>query len=295
MTARRVALTVCVAVAIAALFVLLVILLSSPGSTSPNPGSPNSSSQCPGQTASSGSPCHPTPADPVLLAQSAQYATSSGSIVFTINLPADLTGSWTASAPLALVVVNSTNPMLYGWPCPSCYALNGSLNQTLFPGTYVIEFAGLMEHPDPILTATQTIQLKFDRNLVVLQTPFATNLSAGNFSSWSIPVISDSTYVWLTGVLETTACSYSIAILPAASYAAFQTNRSVIYSSSYAEILDAAGSSSCPTPGPLSYAGIGISSLNLTSNQTLVFYNSSQATVQFVVTGSIELSYIPAD
>jgi hypothetical protein len=215
--------------------------------------------------------------------------------VFTIDLPADLTGSWTASAPLAVVVVNSTMPMLYGWPCPGCYALNGNLSQTLFPGTYVIQFAGQLGYPQPILTATQTIQLEFDRQLVVLQPPFATNLSAGDYTAWSIPIVSGSTDVRLTGVLETTACSYSVAILPAASFEAFQTNRSVIYSSSYAEILDAAGSSTCPTPGPLSYAGIGVSSQNLTSNQTLVFYNSSQATVQFVVIGSIELSYVPAD
>ncbi len=228
--------------------------------------------------------------NPVILPKCDQYSPRLGGIEFSISAPVDLRGSWAASAPEAVAVWNVTATVSNGWPCPGCYALNGGFDFTLFPGTYVILFAGVAES----FVATQTILVKFDRTLEVLQPPIVTSLSSGNYSAWPISAPPGASSFWLGGSIATSGCGYTIALLPPAVFQAFQSDRSAINSPD-AFVLQSGWASTCPNPPVSTVSGFGtIGPFNLNSGDTLVFYNSWGSVVQLTVLAPIEVSYLLA-
>jgi hypothetical protein len=256
--------------------------------------SPATVTVCPGPPSSFAPPSHLTPANPMILPKCDQYTLKSGNIVFSISAPVDLRGSWVTPDPVAVAVFNTSTTYIAnnGWPCPGCYALNGSFNSTLFPGTYEIAFANRFGQQSPVLIATQTIEVVFDRGLDVLQLPMVTNLSAGNYSAWPISAPIGASSFWSAGVIATTGCSYVIAVLPPAVYQQFQVDRAALQSPN-ATILSSGSASTCPSPPVSTPAPVGpFGPLSITSGDTLVFFNSWPARVQFAVLGPIEISYL---
>ena len=176
----------------------------------------------------------------------------------------------------------------YGWPCPGCYALNGSLSAALFPGTYEIVVIGDAK----VLNATRAIEAIFDRGLNILSSPFTTSLSAGSFSAWPISVPSGVSGFVMEGEAATTGCSYTVAILTPDVYSQFQGDRAAINLPG-AQLLESAWASSCPTPPVSSAFPISLfGATNVSTGDRLVFYNSWPDAVQFAVVSPIELSYL---
>jgi hypothetical protein len=261
------------------------------------PSTPAMFAECSEPPSSFVPPSYLTPANPVLLPKCAQYSFYPPSIVFSIDAPVDLRGSWVASAPMWLGVYNATVATgRYGCPNPGgCLALNGSLNLTLFPGTYAIAFSSPGgETARPVLTVTQAFRADFDRGLSVLQLPGTSTLSAENFSSWRLSVPAGASSFWLDGSITTTGCSFILSILPPLVYQAFQSNRSEAYSPD-ALVVSSGWSASCPSPPVSRDVGPGPTGpLNLTSGDILVFLNSWGSTAQVTFLAPIELSYLMA-
>lgn len=273
-------------------YVVMVLLPAVGGilALSSLPSPPKWDSVCPGVPTQFQPPTYLTPANPVILPKCAQYSPRSGSIVFSVGAPVDLRGSWAASAPLAVAVFNVTTTVSYGWPCPGCYAFNGSFNSTLFPGTYEIAFDG----HGATFVATQAILVTFDRSLEVLQPSLVTNLAGGNYSAWPIIAPPSASNFWLEGLIGTTGCSYTIAILPLAVFQAFLNDRGAVNSPG-ALLLQSGWASVCPSPPVSTAVGFGtIGPFGLTSGDTLVFYNSWGSAVQLTVLAPIEVSYLSA-
>jgi hypothetical protein len=237
-----------------------------------------------------------TPADPVLLPKCTEYPVFSGNIYFSVNAPVELRGSWVTSDALAVGMFNATtlNQANYGWPCPSCYTLNGSVNSTLFPGTYAIVFAFPIGdgRENPVMIATQAIEVVFDRGLDVLQRPMVTDLSSGNYSAWPISVPTGSSSFWVNGLIATTGCSFVASILPPFVFQEIQVDRGAIESPNATLLISGYGST-CPNPPVSTPVPVGpFGPLNITSGDVLVFFNSWPSTVQFSVLDPIEVSYL---
>lgn len=242
-----------------------------------------------------------TPQDPTLLTQCGQYALTSGNIVFSLSESVDLRGAWVASAPISLAVFNATTGgASSGWPCPGCYGESGSLNITLFPGTYLLAFAFEANGPRPVtLTATQAFVAQFGRSTQGLAAPAEIPLAPEAYAAWTVPLPANATGIFLELSLATTSCSFAVAFLPSAVFTAFQTNRSAIVAPG-ALLVEESYASSCPPPplplpavssnAPPFLSGV-LGPLHLSTNDTLVFLNTAPGLAELWVLAPIEVSY----
>jgi len=233
-----------------------------------------------------------TPASPVLLPQGATYPTGQGSLYFQVGATVDLQGSWRASSPIALAVFS----LPFGattWPSPGSFVSNGSLSLTLFPGTYAVVFvSGVGESASPVLTVTNSILAQFDRGLAVLQPREYTELPAGGYFAWAVPVPAISTGLWLNGTIAATACSDRLAILPGVLYEEFQQNRSVIYTPG-ALGIGGGTYTPCQTLSKLQNVGLAVfGPFSVTPGERVVFYNAGPNTAQIAILAPLEVSYL---
>ncbi|HXQ78841.1 MAG: hypothetical protein WB788_02400 [Thermoplasmata archaeon] len=280
MTDRREPMVVCVTVVLALSFVLLGLLVSE-------------SQACPAFPSSSSPSLHVTAANPVVLPRGGEYSPCSMSFSFSITAPADLHGSWVASGPVAVAVFNTSNTgPNFGWPDPGAYQLNGSLNLTLFPGTYAIEIDSTdVSGRGSILTVTQAFTAEFDRGLSLVQLPFVGNVGASNYSAWPLLFPPGASSVWLEASIATTSCNFVTAILSPSLYQEFQTDRSAIDSPSALSLIhEQLSPCSVGTSNAFPYAALG--PLNVSSGDMLVFYNAGGGTSELMVLAPIEVSYL---
>lgn len=248
------------------------------------------SERCPGPTP--GPPLQISPAHPIVIPQGTEFSVCVQSFIFSVTAPVDLHGSWVASSPVSLAVFNLsyTGPYL-SWPNPGSAHVNGTLNVTLFPGTYAIEIlGGTVQGPEPVWTAIQPITAEFDRGLVVVQQPTTTNISAGNYAAWQLTWPPGGSSVHLALGIATNACNFEAAILPPSIFHDFQSNRDAINSPGAVTLFGWAGSSCSATPTSIGLGPIG--PLNISSGDTLVLFNAQESTAQLVVLDPIELSYL---
>jgi hypothetical protein len=267
---RAVVVGACV-VAVALGLIGALVFTSSPSSVPQSPPAACvSPSDCP-------TPILLTPTNSTLLPEGSQRSPVSGDVEFSLLDPGDLRGAWEGSSPLAVAVFNATTASLpnYGWPCPGCYQDQGEINYTLFPGTYLLEILG-----GGTFTVTQSIVVNFDRGLEILQSPTEMNILSGGNMSWPISLPAGATGVWLEAWLAQTGCNYSLFIQPA--------NVSMS-----PQLITAGYGSSCPTPPVSTVFGPGaMGPLNITSGDSLVFYNGWSDSVQLSVLYPIEVSYL---
>jgi hypothetical protein len=254
--------------------VAVILLPTSTGSSgSHEPVPPAGCSQA---STSPSPPLNLTPENPVLLLEGATYPTGQGNLFFCIDAPVELLGSWVASAPLALAVF-SLPFGLTTWPAPGDFVSHGSLNVTLFPGTFAIVFvSGQGGGAAPVLTATQSIHADFDLVLTALQEPEVTGLPASGYLAWPLSTPLGESTAWLNGSIFTTSCSFEMAILPGAVFQAFQTNQSAIHSSSALEILGVV--STCSASPVSQNSGLGTAGpFSVAPGDMLVFLNAGQS------------------
>ena len=243
-------------------------------------------------------PSRLSPQDPVILPKCSAYSFYSGSIAFSITSPVDLNGSWVSSVPLGLCMFNTTPSIFVPPPggCPGGVKV-GYMNLTLFPGTYAIGVRLSNEtYQGPIwIVATQALTAVFGRGLDVLQRPEVANLTADNYTAWTLSAPPGATSFHLEGLLSMTGCGFVIAFLPATLFQEFETNRSVIRSPNATLISDVEVTVGCD-PTSVTYAGIGsLYPLNLTAGSDLVFWNPWDGSMQLTVLGPIEVSYLTPD
>jgi hypothetical protein len=136
--------------------VVLISLETSYASPATIPG-------CPGPARLVVTPAKLSPVAPILLPRCDGYALSAGPIFFSVDRPAHLVGSWAATAELAFIVINASyvGQPFYGWP--PFGSESGTINVSLTPGSYAIEFE-VGEHPlgdYPEWVATEPIEAEF--------------------------------------------------------------------------------------------------------------------------------------
>ncbi len=280
MTDRREPMVVCVTVVLALSFVLLGLLVVQ-------------SQACPAFPSSFGSPLEVSAANPVVLPQGVEYSLCSRSVSFSIHAPANLHGSWVASGPVALAVFNTSSAgPNFDRADPGSYVLNGSLNLTLFPGTYAIEMlSGFVQGRESLLTVTQAFTAEFDRGLSVVQLPFAGTVGAGNYSDGPLLFPPGVSSLWLEASIITTSCNFVTAILSLSLYQAFQTDRSVIDSPGALSLVhEQLSPCSVGTSNAFPYTALG--PLNVSSGDMLVFFNAAGGTAELIVLAPIEVSYL---
>jgi len=233
-----------------------------------------------------------TPGSPVLLPQGATYPTARGNIYFQVGAAVDLQGSWETSRPIALAVFS----LPFGattWPFPGSFAKSGSLNLTLFPGTYeVVVLPGVGTAAKPVLTVTKSIQAQFDRGLTVLQSPEYTELPAGGYLAWPLPEPAITSGLWLNGTISATACSDRLAILPAVLYEAFQSNRSLINATG---VIGIGGGTytPCVSLSNLQSTGLGeFGPFSDSPGEMMVFYNAGPNAARVAVLASLDVTFL---
>ncbi len=279
---RRERVAVFAAAALIALPVLAGVL------TTPTSVKPRSAiTECPGGLTPGQAPTLLTPSHPLVLRRCEYLRSPFLGISFTLTAPADLRGAWASDAPEAVGIFGAPLGSNFDWPCPGCYALNGTFNQTLFPGAYEILAFGSAR----TLVATQNISAVFDRGLVTVAALSTENLSAGGYQAWPVTLPPGSSDYYLHGLVTTTGCSETMAVLPAVVFARFQTDRSEIWSP-LGLLLGADAASTCPTPPVANPLGVDAGPITIQTGEELVFYNSWPGPVEFSVADPIQISFL---
>jgi len=236
-----------------------------------------------------------TPATPFLLPQGSTYSASQGVLYFCILAPIELRGSWNSSAPVSLGVFNA-HARGETWGPPGAFVSNGSLNLTLFPGTYAIVLqTGVGELSTPVLTATQPIRAVFDLSLSVLQAPGTLGLPPAGYLAWPLWVSLGPSIGWLNGSISTLGCDVELAILTTTLYESFLTNRSAIQSTGVVVLDDINATHYCSPDSLTSYlfAIDGLGPVSFPFGDTLVFFNAGPFPIQFSVVEPLEIAYVP--
>lgn len=279
----RDALVVVVAVALAVSSIVAFVTLAPHASQAPGcrPSAPGTTSP------------YLTPVNPVLLPNGTSYLVGKGvSFGFCVEASVELEGAWSAGAPVAVAVfpagIAGTT-----WPYPGSFSSNGNLSEVLFPGTYFLDvLPGPTVDNALALNVTQAVHAQFDRglaNLLPANTSF--NVASNAYLAWSIagPPIESS--VWFTGSYNTSSCHDELALLPAAMFSIFQSNRSVINETG---TLPISGQSShpCPNPAILHPGGsFVLGPITLTPGEVLVYWNMGSTPSVLVVASPFQLSY----
>jgi hypothetical protein len=233
-----------------------------------------------------------TPTESVLLPRCAQFSVPSTRIEFSVQASVDLGGSWVSSYPLEVGVYNATTgPPPYGPECPGCWSTSGTLNITLFPGTYDFDMSG----PGAVrasLTAVLPIVAEFDRGLAIVAPSGTVNISSGQYVARPLIVPTNVTDLWLEDSLATNGCDYALAILPPAVYEAFQLNRSAIDRPGVYLISEGSPIPCSVSTVPSPTDGGTIGPLDVSTGSTLVVFEPWIGPLVFVVQSPIEISYL---
>lgn len=246
-------LAVVLAVAGCGAYVAALPLISPPSPpVTPPPGSP-----CSG-------PIIGGPAPGVLLATGTTFLASEG-FPFCLSQSATLNGSWSAPDPTAAaVLVPDTITM---WPCPGCYARNGSFEESLFPGSYVVEFlsGSSGSQPPDVVYVDEALELVFDRATIVLQPAGERVVGPQASLNWSFALPAGASAAGLSSS-EQIQRGYEAGVMSPAQWTKFQSNESAFNWESLAWFALASGGGDGPilTTGPLNLAP---------GNYYFVFYN----------------------
>jgi len=238
-----------------------------------------------------------TPQSPVLLPKfdrSDVSALGSGGIGFELGAPADFSGTWNATSPTYVFVMNVSlagcEPVI-AWPRPT---LNGTFNITLFPGNYEVRFE---PGANIFLTATQPWMATFDRGLDVLQGPQQIPIPANGHVAWTLSAPSNASRFFFEDAMVTTSCDFELAMLPGAAYRAFAAGQGPLNGNGTDE-LDSVFTSSpgstapCAPPSGHVYFWDKDGPFNWTSGDVAVFYNGADYAATLYPFAPFEVSYV---
>lgn len=198
---------------------------------------------------------------------------------FCINTSVTLVGAWSASQPTATAVLFQ-NETQFGWPCPGCYAANGTYNVTLFPGSYDFDMLPENQSASDIITVTQLVELLYDRTTIVLEPTGTQTVNPSHYLDWTLSVPPNASRVAFYSY-DSISGGFQAGLLNPMQWAAFLVNpASFEWGSLYwgASSTGGAGGELGPV---LAWGGdLGAA----VGNYTIVFYNdgTSSDTIQFL-------------
>ena len=198
------------------------------------------------------------------------FANSSLPSYFCLDQSVDLVGAWNSSQPVGPFV-------LYTWELPTylgcnpqyCFARYGTLEGTLFPGSYAMGFS-TDTWANVTVNVTQSVELVFDRVTEMLQPSGPVYLPPGAFSDWQLSPPSGAKNVGFDASEVHVNFGFYAGLMNASEFAAFQQNPSSV---DFQGLSWAEWSNSGEWGSLFSY---GASNLRWTpGNYTLVIWNSS--------------------
>lgn len=242
-----------------------------------------------------------TPQSPVLFPKLDRYnvsAEGAGGVGFQLGAPADFSGSWAATSPTSVFVINvSSGECVTGPPPPP--QLNETFNITLFPGNYVVLFRGNFG-TNVVLTATQPWRATFDRGLDVLQGPEQIAVAPNGHAAWTVSAPGNASRFFIEYAMETTSCDFELAMLPPAAYRAFTAGRGPLNASG-ADVLELVvettpeGTISCGPSSGTTFFWWETGPFNWTSSDVVVFYNAADFTTTLYLYAPLEISYLAGE
>lgn len=233
-----------------------------------------------------------TSQSPVLVAKGQNLPATNGPIEFWLDKPADLHGSWASTSPAYLEVIDFSLYCALGPsypPIPIGGTLNGTINETLFPGIYILDFEWFGDHANSTWTATEPITASFDRGLDVLAGPGATLLESHGYTAWTISAPVSASSFFLAMEMTTSSCNDELAELPEVTFQAFESGRGPLNGNG-TDVIEASSSSPC-SPSLATTVGV-LGPLNWSTSDVLVYFNGGESTATLSLLAPLEVSYL---
>jgi hypothetical protein len=232
-----------------------------------------------------------TPRSPVLEAKGQNLSAANETIEFSVGRPADLHGSWTSTSPVYVGVFDFS---LFCGTAPDppipIGSLNGTINETLFPGVYILDFEWFGDHANSTWTATESIAASFDRGLDVLAGPGATTIASPGYAAWTITAPAQAYSYFLEWAMTTSSCNDELAVLPPRTFQAFESGLGPLNGNG-TDVIETSSTSPCAAMSGTSTEVGDLGPSNWSSGDVLVYFNGGGTVATLTLLAPLEASY----
>ena len=234
-----------------------------------------------------------TSQNPVLMSKGQSLGGTDESMEFSVDRPAEFRGSWVSTSP---AVVGISGMSLFcggatplGGPLP-IGALNGTINETLFPGDHILYLEWMGNSANSTWTVTESFVVSFDRGLDLLAGPGSIPLAPQSYAAWTIVAPTHAFGFLLQWAVTTNSCNDELAVLSATTFQAFRLGVEPLNGNGTA-VLGGSSTSPCGSSGPATETAV-FGPFNWSSGDVLVYFNGGERSATLTLLAPLDAVYL---
>ena len=235
-----------------------------------------------------------TPQAPLLFDKGQSLGGADQFVWFSLDAPAELRGSWVSSSPSVVRV--AVLGLFCGGPACLCDVraigtLNGTINETLFPGYHILSFVWTGSSTNSTWTVSKAFAATFDQGLDSLAGPGNISIASGSYASWTIQATPQASDFLLQWAGTTNSCHDELAELSARTFQAFSSGEGPLNGNGTQIILENNYTSACGSFPAITVIG-ALGPYNWTSGEVLVYYNAGESVETITLYAPLDVIYL---